>query len=279
MFKRAGSIRQIGLWGMVALASSCGAAEEPVTVTFSARVGDAPLRCGQTYSGLGSSASDFTVGDLRFYIHGVNLITADGRDVPLALDQQPKWQKEDVVLLDFEDGSATCESGTPETNSTVVGTAPPGDYTGVRFTLGVPFALNHANAATAAAPLNLTSMFWNWNKGYKFLRVDGTTPGLESWVFHLGSTACEGDNAGNVTDCDNPNRPQISFDEVRPTSDSIIFDLAGLLSGADLESKTTNTPAGCMSGLTDPDCEVYFNNMGMPWNGSEAPKQQVFRVE
>ncbi|MEM7592163.1 MAG: MbnP family protein, partial [Cyanobacteria bacterium P01_A01_bin.83] len=86
--------------------------------------------------------------------------------------QDGKWQHQNVALLDFEDGTDSCDNGTPEIRTQVVGTIPEGDYESLQFTLGVPPQLNHDDAAIAPSPLNLTSMWWNWQGGYKFLRLD-----------------------------------------------------------------------------------------------------------
>jgi len=47
---------------------------------------------------------------------------------------------DDLALLDFEDGTGGCVNGTPDVNDRVAGTVPEGHYTGLRFTLGVPFS-------------------------------------------------------------------------------------------------------------------------------------------
>ena len=121
-------------------------------------------------------------------------------------------------------------------------------------------------------------MWWNWNGGYKYVRVDGSTPGLDAWRFHLGATGCDGDMSGNVTTCANPNRVEVAIDGVDPTSTPIVFDLAAMLEGVDLETNTMDTPPGCMAAPADPDCEGYFQNLGLPWDGGSAGSQQAFRA-
>ena len=49
------------------------------------------------------------------------------------------WQNDDTALLDFEDKTSPCNEGTPETNTIIRAIAPQGEYTGVRFIVGVPF--------------------------------------------------------------------------------------------------------------------------------------------
>lgn len=144
---------------------------QSVTLRFQAKVGNQPFRCGESYS-LGTPAKRVTPTDFRFYVTDVALIDASGRAVPVTLQQDGKWQYQSVALLDFEDKSASCANGTQEVRDRVIGTVPPGTYRGIQFSLGVPFALNHADATLAASPLNLTSLWWNWRGGYKFLRID-----------------------------------------------------------------------------------------------------------
>ena len=148
-------------------------AQQDVTLNFQALIGDQAAACGVTYDGVGAESSQIEVQDLRFYVSNLRLLNAAGEEVPLALTRDGQWQYENVALLDFEDGSARCaESGNAAMNTQVTGTVPEGEYTGLVYTVGVPFALNHADVATAPAPLNVSSMWWNWQAGYKHMRID-----------------------------------------------------------------------------------------------------------
>jgi uncharacterized repeat protein (TIGR04052 family) len=251
-----------------------GGAEAPqtraVTLRFAAQVGDQPVACGTRYAGVGSTAAEMQLQDFRFYVSEVALLNAAGEVVPLALDEAAPWQGGGVALLDFEDATGACATnGTSETRSEITGTVPAGDYTGLRFTLGVPAALNHQDAATAAAPLNVGAMFWVWQTGYKFLRVDMITD-LEApndkWFVHLGSTACAADAPTSPPDglCGKPNRPTYTFTDFEPDADTVVVDLAGLLGGVDITSNTADTPFGCMSNPADgAECTPLFRNLGM----------------
>lgn len=142
-------------------ASSVFAADKPVEIRFAAQVGDQPFVCGKPYTGIGTTGSTITASDFRLYVSEVALLKSDGTPVPLTLTQDKKWQYRDVALLDFEGKNDACKSGTTDTNGRVVGTVPEGSYTGVAFTLGVPFDLNHADATIADSPLNLSGLFWS----------------------------------------------------------------------------------------------------------------------
>jgi uncharacterized repeat protein (TIGR04052 family) len=145
---------------------------QEVTINFAGAIGDKEFACGQSYEQVGTSESTLTPADFRFYVSDLALVDEEGNAVPIELEQDGKWQYQNVALIDFEDGSGGCDNGTAETRTMVVGTVPEGDYQKLQFTLGVPKSLNHEDAAVASSPLNLTSLWWNWQGGYKFLRAD-----------------------------------------------------------------------------------------------------------
>ncbi|MCB9762123.1 MAG: metallo-mystery pair system four-Cys motif protein [Alphaproteobacteria bacterium] len=239
-----------------------GATEQDVAVTFAARFGATPAACGQEIPGVGTTGSTISLQDLRFYVHDLRLVDSAGAEVPVTLDDDDLWQNGTVALLDFEDATGLCGNGTSPTNDTVTGVAPAGDYTGLRFTLGVPFGLNHADAAVADTPLNLSTMFWSWQSGYKFLRMDLSTAGLpEGWFVHLGSTGCTADPDGTVTDCTEPNRVEVALDMDVDTQ-VVVADFGALLAGSDVDADGGGAQ-GCMSGLSDPECGPVLGAFGL----------------
>jgi len=250
----------------------------PITLQFQARVGDQPFACGMSYGGIGTSQAEITPADFRFYVSNVRLLTPSGGEIALRLAQDGRWQHGNVALLDFEDKTRPCNDGTMATNAQVRGIAPPGTYSGVRFVLGVPFDLNHQNAATAPSPLNLTSMFWSWNGGYKFMRIDEA---FDTVRVHLGSTGCQSGPGGSVASCARPNRGEVMLTEFDPTSDVIVADLAALLADSDLGVNHPDTTPGCSSDIEDTDCVSIFENLGVNFsNGLPDPSRQSFlRVE
>jgi uncharacterized repeat protein (TIGR04052 family) len=124
---------------------------------------------------------------LQVYLFDIELLQSDGTWRRLMLTPDPTWQSERVALLDIKgpQGDRRLE---------VVGSIPRGSYTGVRFSVGVPFDLNHANQLTATAPLNRAELFWSWQSGYKFLRLE-LTDEQHAGAFHLGSTGCSSASA------------------------------------------------------------------------------------
>ena len=282
---------------------------QPVTIRFQAQVGDRPFQCGESYS-LGRPAKMMTPMDFRFYVSDIALIDVNGKAVPLQLEQDGKWQYKSVALLDFENKSAACSNGTEDVRDRVVGTVAPGTYKGIRFSLGVPFALNHADATLATSPLNLTSLWWNWRGGYKFLRIDlmdagmsmsqGTSEqslsnhGAESahgsaghsshavqgFAIHLGSTACQARMTTQPpTSCANPNQAEIVLKNFNPAQNVVIVDLAALVASTNLGMNQPSTAAGCMSEPGDRDCLGIMASVGVSFGGQSPRGQTFFRVK
>jgi uncharacterized repeat protein (TIGR04052 family) len=257
------------------------AERRPITLRFAAVVGAEPFACGRSYAGIGSAKSTITPSEFRMFVHGVELLTADGKAVPLALEQDGRWQSEGLAMLDFEDGSGPCGNGTPELRTTITGTAPEGRYTGVRFVVGVPFERNHGDLAQQPAPLSVTRMFWAWNSGHKFIRLDAKTETGKNWVLHLGSAGCTPNEVATAspTQCAHANRVTVTMDRFDIDADAIVADVAALYAGSDLENNQPRTAAGCMAGPTDSDCGPVFAALGLPFGDAPAGSQRFFTVK
>lgn len=241
---------------------------QDVTLQFRAAIGGEDVACGAAYA-IGAAETSVMIGDARLYVSAIQLHDAEAGWVDLALEQDGMWQHEGVALLDFEDGTASCaDSGNAELRSVVTGSVPAGNWDGLRFDLGVPEALNHADSATSPSPLNVPGMFWVWQSGYKFARVDfvvaGETP--SRWNVHLGSTGCASAAPTVAPDapCTSPNRATITLEDFDASADVIALDLGALVAGADLTANTPDTPPGCMSSPTEPgDCGPSFEAVGL----------------
>jgi uncharacterized repeat protein (TIGR04052 family) len=249
-------------------------------LTFKAKVGAQDFACGQTFS-VGTPATQYRPRDFRLYVHDVVLTTEEGVEVPFTLTDDGTFQRAGVALLDFENKTGDCTAGTEATNTVLKGLAKGGHYETLSFTVGVPFDQNHQDAAAAAAPLNLTGLFWNWNGGYKFARIDGFTTGLPmGHNLHLGSTGCvAGATPNSVASCANPNRPRVTLTFNPEFGKAVVLDLARLFEGSNLDTNTAMTAPGCMSGATDPECAPLFQKFGLTFGGSVPGTQTVFAVE
>ncbi|MCB1755721.1 MAG: metallo-mystery pair system four-Cys motif protein [Gammaproteobacteria bacterium] len=248
-----------------------------VTLNFAAKVGGEDFVCGQTYGNLGIASDEngrmLKVLDYRVFVSDISLTKADGSKTAVELTQDGVWQYENLALLDFENSCK--DSGTPELNTAVRGTVPAGDYTGICLTVGVPFELNHLDNTTAPSPLNASGMFWNWQGGYKFIRVDGMVdPGDSTHLntgynLHLGSTGC--DSADKVSSpaerCEQPNLVEVCFDGDSGfdlASDVVSFDVAPVLAESDLTADV-DAPPGCMAFPEDNACREILPLLGLDY--------------
>ncbi len=265
---------------VAAMIAAPALADTPVAIPFAAEIGGKPFACDASYADLGSTKATVQAVDFRLFVSEVALVRADGSLQPVALDQDGQWQLDDLALLDFEDATGACANGTAGTNTTLRGTVPEGDYTGLAFTIGVPFAQNHGDPTVSPAPLNTTAMFWNWQGGYKFLRIDlvpeamasaskGVTEGASNakgWFLHLGSTLCEAASKTTApTACANPNRIAIRLDGFDPAVNTVVIDPAAVVAEADLTVNAPDTSPGCMAFLKDADCLTVMARLGLPY--------------
>ena len=262
---------------------------QAVTINFEGKVGTMDAACGATYENLGvDSDESVEIKDLRFYVSNVRLINDASEEVAVELDQSSPFQTSNVALLDFEDGTALCVMGTTETNSTVTGTVPPGTYSGIVFDVAVPFDLNHLDLTALSSPLNISTMYWAWAIGHKFIRVDLDVlgPGNQRtpWNVHLGSQACGVMGQTPPTaECGLPNRPEISIAGFDPAADSVVFDLAPLIADSELRDNAGMAP-GCQSFAADAtDCTPLFPNLGIDYTTGDCingcADQVTFRME
>lgn len=151
------------------------------------------------------------------------------------------------------------------------------------FDLGVPFELNHLNPLTADSPLNQSDMFWTWQNGHKFLRLDLTKKASQKietftaqnlqtgWQFHLGSTACQSASVmrAPTVPCGYPNRPRIKLDYQKGSR--LVLDLAPLLSGIIDDAELAKH--SCMSDPNTRVCQQLFARLG--FNGDS----KVWRLQ
>jgi len=255
-------------------------AQQPITINFQAVVGDKPFDCKETYEGIGTTDSKMTVSDFRLYVQNVRLVDAKGKEVPLALVNDGKFQTDKVALLDFESGEGNCASGTKELNTLIRGTIPKGKYTGVKFQIGVPEELNHLDPTLQPSPLNISKMMWSWQMGYKFARIDTKTNGRPNgYVLHLGSTECETEVERGTTKCGKENRPKFAFEKFDFRKDVVKIDLKLLFEGANVDVNQPQTASGCMSFEGDADCRAIFANLGLSFEGIAPVKQTFIRTE
>lgn len=272
--------------------NAAAAAMQPVAIRFAVQAGDAAITCTDGAAALGASQKSAQFNDLRFYVSNVALVNGAGEAIPVTLVQDGMWQSGVTALLDFEDGAAGCaDAGNAEMNTTISATVAAGDYTGIQFDLGIPTPDNHQDVTLAPSPLNLPAMWWNWQGGYKFVRIDMKVAGQEStptggaWFIHLGSTGCISANEATAptTACMRPNLATIRLDNFDPAQNMVVADMAALLAQVNL-AESAPMPPGCMADVDDPDCIALFPAFGLDiatgtCPAAGCPTQRLFRIQ
>ncbi|MEP5255174.1 MAG: MbnP family protein [Winogradskyella arenosi] len=165
-----------------------------VTLEFTNTFGDTPITLGA------ANATEATVNtsdagqvhhfeELKYVISNIRLIKADGTEIPYNVN-------------DLDNGATVINQANTETLSYVLSDIPSGDYTEIKFGLGVRSDLNTLDQVSFPAfyenaGSNETAMHWEWGTGYRFTKIEGfyDTDNKEL-SFHSGSTLAE-DEDGN----------------------------------------------------------------------------------
>ena len=134
----------------------CTAHAAPLSFQLSLNAGKEPLDFAKTYQN--PAGNEYTVDLVKFYISEVALVKADGSELPLDVLK--------LVEINRAGGSQNVEIFKAD--------VPADTYKGVRFSIGLPRALNHTDPTLQNAPLGVDSgMVWAWNPGYVFFKLEG----------------------------------------------------------------------------------------------------------
>ena len=141
-----------------------------LTVSFANEVSGQPLVFGpMNYTN--GSGNTYGVDLLKYYVSNFTLVKADGSETNF----------KNYELID---------ASIPSTLSFTLDSVLNGDYTSVKFMLGVDSSRNHTGAQDGDLdPVH--GMIWTWNTGYIFFKHEGnfkdSTGATKPLVFHLGT--------------------------------------------------------------------------------------------
>lgn len=112
----------------------------------------------------------FTISKFKYYIGQIRLKNAKGKD----------YVSKDYFLINEDEELS---------KQITLTNIPNGNYTSISFILGVDSMHNCSGAQSGALdPLN--AMFWAWNTGYIFLKLEGNSPASKSpggmFEYHIG---------------------------------------------------------------------------------------------
>jgi uncharacterized repeat protein (TIGR04052 family) len=227
-----------------------GCSEQKQAITFGVSFDGQGLKCEQMKF---QSAGNWHIQTLRFFISEIQLKQA-GKWYDVSYESGP-WQTQSTALISLS--APNCDDLSQFNNKVEFSSEWAfEDSQGLRFKLGVPFELNHLDPLLQSSPLNIPDMFWSWQLGYKFLRLDTKGKG-GGWSFHLGSIGCQSDSRmrSPKSPCRQPNLFEIEL----PASHSgaVILNLDMLLEQLELSQA-----ASCMFNGSDlKSCEILLNNL------------------
>jgi hypothetical protein len=168
-------------WMLLLLTAGCSRCkdEQPVVVTpapFVKLVFDHVVGPDSLFNGVlmpRDTGEALTTTLLKYYVSHAVLVTDAGDSLVL----------NDYSLVD----ALTAGKNTVKHSGTVAG-----EYTRLRFQLGVDQAHNHTGAQTGALdPIN--GMLWTWNTGYVFFKHEGTfvaqDNSVQALAYHYGTDA------------------------------------------------------------------------------------------
>ena len=228
------------------LLSGCGPAAPKSSTTLSVQLhfNGAPLHCS---SPIDIAGQNWQLQQLQLYLSDFSL-----NNNALLLDPTLPHQQARLALL----GSVCDNSATQSANWQVKFTRPltPGKLT---FFVAVPQSLNHQDPLSAKAPLNQSDMYWSWQQGYKYLRLE-LAGAQQQWALHLGASGCQSASPLRppATACAAQNRPHVRLNY--QYGQNLIFDLAPLLDGLALSADNH-----CMADPNRLSCQTLLPRLGI----------------
>ncbi|MGD1848673.1 MAG: MbnP family protein [Salibacteraceae bacterium] len=164
---------------------------DPTETTGALRVNLVGMVNGANFSlGTAYTLSDgdrLRIERLKFYLSNISLVKPNGSETLL----------KDVMLVDY-DLTPSGNPAIPDWTNEFVVDAPVGEYTGIKFDLGVRQDLNESDPSTFGSdhPLSASTenMYWPWATMYKFVVLEGKADvGSGSFdalvAFHTGISA------------------------------------------------------------------------------------------
>ncbi len=140
-----------------------------VNLRFQNKVGDLPLII-DSVNYKNELNQDFTISKFKFYISNVSFKNTNGTTTVPSTS----------FLIDQEDSLSL------STNSISI---PSGIYSSIEFILGVD-SLHNVSGAQPGALDVVNAMFWTWNSGYIFMKLEGNSSFSNSpghfFEYHIG---------------------------------------------------------------------------------------------
>ncbi|MFI5173082.1 MAG: MbnP family protein, partial [Chitinophagales bacterium] len=129
----------------------------------------------------------FTPTLFKYFVSNIRLIRSDNTEY--AIDDS--YDNSYFLVNQDDEESMTLDMDTLSA----------GNYKAIKFLLGVDSTHNVSGAQSGAlAPTN--GMFWDWNTGYIFLKLEGSSPVIptpaQTFTYHIGGFAAPNNNLKEI---------------------------------------------------------------------------------
>lgn len=151
----------------------------PLIISFDNVVGDKDLALNADYTN--AAGESFTITQLQYFISNIKLKKTDGTAYAIVQDSS-------YFLV---------QENNPSTHIIRL-KVPEADYSGLEFVLGIDSIRNTMGISKRTGVLDPASsmdngMYWGWNSGYIFFKMEGTSPaapadptGSHKFRYHIG---------------------------------------------------------------------------------------------
>ena len=169
----------------------------PITLHFDSQAGSDEFAFGTNYVTANGDTVNFS--KFNFFVSNVVFVKTDGSTYT-----PPKDSTYRLVVESLE-----------ESHDLTINNVPSGDYTGVKFVIGVDSLKSVSDISQRTGDLDpagaASDMYWTWNSGYIFYKVEGTSPQApydpmmmgKMFFYHIGGfggyTTADVNNLRNVS--------------------------------------------------------------------------------
>lgn len=163
---------QIFLWGILILSPCATNAQHSkgmLSIGFNHYVDSVLLKLdSSTYKN--EFGQTYNISNFKYYISNIELISEKGKTI---------HSKEYFLINEDE----------PTSKKITLSSIPEGNYTSIRFMIGVD-SLHNCKGAQSGALDPVNAMFWTWNTGYIFMKLEGkssaSTATGKTIEYHIG---------------------------------------------------------------------------------------------
>jgi len=167
---------------VVAYAKGCPLSKHNVTIELKSYVGERPLQM-DTEMYKNEFGETYSVSKFKYYISGIRLKNKDGGE----------FVSPEYFLMNEDE---------PDSRKIILKDVPEGEYVSMNFILGVD-SLHNCSGAQSGALDPVKGMFWAWNTGYIFMKLEGKSPASKSsghiFEFHIGGYKQPANCIRNIT--------------------------------------------------------------------------------